>query len=346
MAKFVQFGDLHLETPINRKYFEKEEYENGLRALEKIINFCISDNTDFLFITGDLFDGKHSSEEMIKSVLFQLKRLTNTEVFISPGNHDCISLGLYDEFDCDNIHVFKDFGFYEREMDENNKIRIYGAGFREQYQRESLIPNSINIDSNFTNILVIHGENIKTSNYNPVSEGLSLFDYVALGHIHKMEIVNQPNLQYAYSGCPIGRGFDETDEKGFIKGNITNKFIKAEFMPLAFPEFKIHTINVNTLEDDEILRRVFNIGFKGKNKYRIILEGEKTSLSDIAEFIRKNLSIPNYVEILDRTITVKNNFVKSPVIAAFLEKAEALDDEIKEEVIRMGLKVLNGRSSL
>ncbi len=62
-----------------------------------------------------------------------------------------------------------------------------------------------------------------------------LFDYVALGHIHKIYYNREENQRIVYPGSTIARGFDEIRRKhGMIVGNLEKKVkIKLEFISLA-----------------------------------------------------------------------------------------------------------------
>ena len=49
------------------------------------------------------------------------------------------------------------------------------------------------------------------------------FDYVALGHIHKLDYNTEENQRIIYPGSTISMGFDELGKHGFIVGELKKK---------------------------------------------------------------------------------------------------------------------------
>ena len=96
------------------------------------------------------------------------------------------------------------------------------------------------VDGTKINLCVVHGEVVSEggeSNYHGITPGIlagSQMDYVALGHIHKRtELQTIGGTTYAYSGCPDGRGFDETGEKGVYLGEIRKGAVDLHFRKMS-----------------------------------------------------------------------------------------------------------------
>ncbi len=175
-------------------------------------------------------------------------------------------------------------------------------------------------------------------------------DYLALGHIHN-NIIDKLDERgiYAYSGCLEGRGYDEAGEKGFYVLDIDNNKINASFIKnskriihsisldisheLTFSGVKdLIDLNVKEIDNFDIVRieligdnqidedlkelenyySFFNISIKDNTKRKINYRDYEFDLSLRGEFVR----------------TVMNN--------------KAYDEDLKAEIIYLGLKAING----
>ena len=58
---------------------------------------------------------------------------------------------------------------------------------------------------------------------------------------------------WAYPGCPEGRGFDETGEKGALLVTLDSSGAEAEFVPLAMRRYEILTADM-TGDDPAAMR--------------------------------------------------------------------------------------------
>ncbi|NLA87229.1 MAG: DNA repair exonuclease, partial [Clostridiales bacterium] len=96
-------------------------------------------------------------------------------------------------------------------------------------------------------IMVMHGD-MAGDVYNQIREteiAASNLDYLALGHIHSFSGIRQAGkTTYAYPGCPEGRGFDETGEKGVVVGAVTKTGCDLRFVPLGGRQYKILTVDL------------------------------------------------------------------------------------------------------
>ena len=68
----------------------------------------------------------------------------------------------------------------------------------------------------------------------------SRLDYLALGHIHKAGMFHAGGTICAWPGCPMGRGFDETGERGVYVTRLGDGY-DVRFVPL-------HTLRFHELE--------------------------------------------------------------------------------------------------
>ena len=70
------------------------------------------------------------------------------------------------------------------------------------------------------------------------------FDYVALGHIHKLDYNQEENQNIVYPGSPVSLGFDELEKHGMIVGDIEKEkptnIIETAYLKLCSEDFEEH----------------------------------------------------------------------------------------------------------
>ena len=69
--------------------------------------------------------------------------------------------------------------------------------------------------------------------YNPMNRNKLKqldFDYIALGHIHKLDYNTEENQRIVYPGSTISMGFDELGKHGFIIGEVEKEKIDLAFI--------------------------------------------------------------------------------------------------------------------
>lgn len=363
--KVLHCADLHFDTPFKELSKEVSDVSKNelLEVFKNIIDLSINENIEVLLIAGDVFDNLTVNKNTLFFISDQLKRIKNIKVFISPGNHDPYNeKSFYSMINWpENVYIFKgDMEF--KEVKELNLV-VWGAGFRNSYENETLLKN-IDVDNDKINIMLLHGE-ITSGNsnneYNPIyikDIYESNIDYIALGHRHKFSGILKAGITtYAYSGCPQGRGFDEAGEKGVIVGEIYKGGTDLKFFPMYKRKYITREIDItDTNNYDEVVFKVLselNNEEIHKNFYKIILKGEIKEhfnlneklliekLKDKFYYIKiiNNTSIEVNLEELSRDYSVKGKF-----IAKIFEKLKcASDDEkaILELALKIGIQCLS-----
>ncbi len=280
---FIQAGDFHLDTYYSDPKLSKFKALEDLEAFGKICQVVLENKADFLFLTGDIFDNAGIKKETLTYISNKLFMIPETRVFISPGNHDYVGRNsAYLNFTWpSNVHIFKEF---ESVILDDKKVIITGAGFTSQNQESSLFPLGYKHLNKYQNILVMHGEIGSKGFYNPLTESvLNRFTYCALGHVHEYQFKKNSLINYAYSGSPVARNFNEEGEHGYIAGHIDDVGVTYKFVPLEGKRFRTETFDISGIETNEILKDNIISGISGeiergnlKNEdiLRIILIGE------------------------------------------------------------------------
>ena len=144
--KIAHCADLHIGSSSNTSEILKSFYN--------LIEICTNPDINILLISGDLFDSLDVSQDDLNIVKNELKNI-KIPVYISPGNHDpYISNTIHDTEWPENVHIFKSSKINFFEIPEH-ETRIYGAGFNDIYELESLFKADNNLDKNYINICVI-----------------------------------------------------------------------------------------------------------------------------------------------------------------------------------------------
>lgn len=358
-VKVLHCADLHFDTPFKELSKEVSDTSKNelLEVFKNIIDLAIDENIEVLLIAGDVFDNLTVNKNTLFFISDQIRRIKNIEVFISPGNHDPYNeKSFYSMINWpENVYIFKgDMEF--KEVKKLNLI-VWGAGFRNSYENETLL-RGINIDNDKINIMLLHGEITSTNSkneYNPIYINdiyNSNIDYIALGHRHKFSgILKEGMTTYAYSGCPQGRGFDEEGEKGVIIGEVYKGGTNLEFFPVYKRKYVTKEIDItDTNNYDEVVFKVLSDLSDEeihKNFYKIILKGELKEHFKLKEnlLIEKLKNKFYYLKIInDTSIEVnleelsKDYSIKGKFIAKIIEKLKDASDDDKE-VLKLALKI-------
>ncbi len=216
--KFVHIADVHFDMPftaLSKNGLAEQRRIDARTAFSKMINYIKENNIKYLFISGDLYEHEYVRKSTIEYINECFKQISETKIYIAPGNHDpYLKNSYYNNFEWNkNVHIFTDL-----EKIEIENINIYGYGFTDFYSKSIELPQ--NLDESKINILIMHadlnGSTLKEE-YNSILESSlqkTKFDYIALGHIHKRN--SDENGKVIYPGSLISGGFDELGKHGML----------------------------------------------------------------------------------------------------------------------------------
>ena len=364
-VKIVHTADLHFDTPFNevdekQRSINKEELKE---VFKNIINFCKEKQVDILLLAGDIFDNLTLNRETIYFLENVFNYIKETRVFISPGNHDPYNNNSFYKLIKwpENVYIFKDK--LEKVYIEELETNVWGAAFNEKYVRESLI-KGFSQNNKEINIMVIHGEISSSSEgneYNPITLKdikESGMDYIALGHRHNFSgILKEGNTFYSYSGCPQGRGFDETGDKGIIYGYVSKGAVELSFIKTCKRNYEEVYVDISNLFGyEEVIKKILDVikeEDRKNNLYKIILKGEVSEKFHIEEKVLKSKLVKDFYfcKVVDKTSIAldikelsKGYSVKSIFVKNLLKKLQEAKTDEEKDIIKMALKI--GVSSL
>ena len=253
MIKILHAADLHLNSPFGSLPPEKAVMlrDGQFDIIDRICELCVNQSVDVVLFAGDVFDDRNVCFD---SALYFRNAIAKipSRVFIAPGNHDYICENShYTSLDWpENVHIFSS---PVMERVDFNGLSVYGAGFNSKRSERGLL-SGFHAD-NPMSVGVLHGDfNSSQSFYNPIApseiEASGLL-YLALGHVHKRsEPARLGGTYYAYSGCAMGRGFDECGVKGGYMVEIADdRSVKIEFVPFGAKQYTEVQANADGCRD-------------------------------------------------------------------------------------------------
>ena len=349
--RILHTSDFHMDSPFESLSDGKAAiWRAELRQLpQKIARLAVAERADLVLLCGDLLDSdsafKETGEELIDSL-----RMIPVPVFIAPGNHDYYhEKAVYaSEKIPDNIFIFRKNSIEYYDFPEKG-FRIYGAGFIDRYSSSLMNDFHAARVSGIVNIMCLHGEvDNPQSSYNPITKDQikeSGLDYLALGHVHKASgLKNEGNTFYSYSGCPEGRGFDETGEKTVNIIDLEEGKCTLRTIPVAARKYE--QISVDISERDPLLSIQLALPDDTiKDIFRITLKGETEKSVSVHEIYKQIADLFFELHIEDRT-TLKNNIwetggentLRGSFLTKMRERYDKADNETDKEKIEMAVR--------
>ena len=287
MIKIIHGADFHLDSPFSGLSPQRSAQRRGeLRQLPgRLAALARQEQADVVLLSGDLLDGPHVFRETVQALAQALGSIS-CPVFISPGNHDAWSrASVYARGDWpENVHIFTS------QIPQGVPLpqlgcTVWGGAFLDAHQAQSPLDGLDVPEDGQVHLGCFHGDTAAQSGYGPISReeiAASGLTYLALGHIHQFGgLQREGGTFWAYPGCPEGRGFDETGEKGVLCLEAEPGHVEARFVPLCQRRYEILPVDITGVSDlAAALRDALPQDAQG-HIFRILLtgEGEKPHLA-------------------------------------------------------------------
>ncbi len=372
MIKFIHCADLHLDgafatSNTNIAQVRRSELRSTFASL---ILKAKTEHTDFMFISGDLFDGNYVSKETAALLCHEFRSIPDCEIIISPGNHDPYNdSSVYQKIKFPkNVHIFSTENIKYFDFPEKNTT-VYGYAFTSPEYAGNPLDYFEPENKSRINVMVAHADlNASTERYAKISQSSVLrtgLDYLALGHIHSFGGIQKAgDTTYAYSGCLEGRGFDETGEKGAIFGAIEksgkNAVVTAKFIPLASRKYYVETLDVSgALSTSDIAARIAELvrlrKYGNGTALKIVLTGNVSGELILSEAFLKEKFKSFFIfqtedktlpladsEKLERDPTLKGEFFR--ILKPMLNSTDEKERECAIAALRYGLCAIAGEN--
>jgi len=348
MIKLLHAADLHLDSPFSS--LPPEEAARRRQAqrdcLACLPQLCHKENCDAVLLAGDLFDTELIYTDTLEALTAALAACA-VPVFIAPGNHDAITPAspyLRDIWP-ENVHIFKTA---QIETVELPGFTVSGAAFCGG-EKPSLAGFAVPKDGRI-HIMALHGEvNSQETEYRtatPMQVAASRLHYLAMGHIHQRGArKTSTGTTYAWPGCMMGRGFDETGAKGVYLTEVDANGVSVQFRHLDVPRYEILQLPVEQVRSkipQDARQHHYRIQLTGTGPepdlaaLRRELEGYFASLQ-LEDMTQRPLPVVGAAED-----TLSGLFVKN--LQTALEQAENEAERNRIALaLELGQKILQGR---
>ena len=371
MLKVLHVADLHLDTVFSLEDLQTAELRrNELRAaFVNLMMFVRSKKVDVMLISGDLFDRIRPTRETEEVVLREFAACPDTQIFLSPGNHDPYTAeSPYARLQfSQNVHIFTEEKLTCFDLPEIN-LTVWGYAFTGTRLPYNPFATAPKLNDSRINLLVGHADVGKSASDDcpvPLSEiARSGFDYLALGHIHIASGLQREGYSYyAYPGCLEGRDFGECGPgKGALvaimqksrPGEFEIEARQVRFARRRYEILKLTFEGTETAEDviTACEKAVKEKGYGEDTLLRLVLEGQlpegvsvsKTLLQSVSRRVFY-LEVKNHTETAIDMEALKNDpTLRGAFYQSLLPLLEGTPEEkaLAQKALRYGLAALSG----
>lgn len=369
MLKLLHCGDIHLDSPFS--LLDREESlrrrDELRRTFLEMLAFARTEGVAVVLIAGDLFDHGFATAETLNLLCEAFCAMEDIRFVIAPGNHDAAVAGsayLGGKFP-ENVTIFTSETLDYVDYDDLG-LRVWGYGFTsERLERSPLAGQNLTVPGK-TAVLCAHADlGAPLSKYAPLSGAdlaASGLCYAALGHVHNPgEPQTFGSTLAAYSGCLVGRSYDECGFGGAVLVGIEDGRV-AEWrrVPLAHRQYLVEQLTVDGAASDAdviaaLTTKITAVGWGDETALRVQLTGAvepayAPNLNAIADTCRAGLW---QLELQDHTLPVwgSDYLERDPSIRGALYRTllpqmqTGTPDERSRAVaaLRLGLAALEGK---
>lgn len=341
--KFIHIADVHLGMcPESKRGFGDFRKIEIQETLFRVLLEAKKQKVDCVLIAGDLYHYPPSVEEL-QELNGYFKKIAPIKVILIGGNHDFVSEHCaYEQFYfADNVTLLKRQpidNIYFKEFDTT----IWGFSYDRQEIRERKY-DELKPSGEGYHILLAHGGDAEHIPMDYEALKWSGFDYIALGHIHKPQVIVQDFMNYAGSLEPLDR--TETGEHGYFIGEILEESQRVTFVPFSKRQYKQIQVVVEEGSLFEVEEKIIAMLEKEgrQNFYEIVLLGH-TKFSGKFQFhtLERDyfvLSIEDRTE-KDYSVEFLYKTNKDNVMGHFIEQLINSNDEFAKEALECGIEAL------
>jgi DNA repair protein SbcD/Mre11 len=347
--KFVHTADIHLGAVPDKEYSWSEVRNREIwDSFKALIQQVGDQKADLLLVAGDLFHGQPLIREL-KEVNYLFSTIPDTQVVLMAGNHDYLKKDShYLSFPWNKNVSCLWSSKCERVYLKNLDVYVYGCSYE---SREILEPryNHLRADRSKggIHILLAHGGDEKHIPIQKEALSHAGFDYIALGHLHKPQILIPGKMAYAGALEPIDR--NDTGAHGYFAGECNASGTRMQFVPFAKRSYIALTVTVTEEEtqyslESRLEKELRQLG--EEHIYQIFLEGYRSPQMEFSAVSLQTLG--NILDVLDDTCpafdfeAIKVQYEGSLIgeyITHFLKKDRTI---IENKALYYGLHALLG----
>lgn len=237
------------------------------------------------------------------------------EVYISHGNHDFLKGNRYPIEYPENVHIFETeiVNYFPYKKNNITLANIYGFSYKDRVVTVNKTVDyfPVNVSVIPYHIAMLHGS-LQTNQTHNVYAPFQLpdfersdFDYWALGHIHKREILKKEPY-VVYPGNIQGRHIKELDAKGCYEVNIKQTGVNTKFLSLAPIEFKELSLDISKCQNIYELQQVIENKLKEFKQHKFLIRLKLTSLDESHKKWEQEGRLDDLLEIINQACSGQN----------------------------------------
>jgi len=343
--KFIHTGDVHLGASPDIGFSWNEERKKEIwDSFKALIETIKQEKIDLLLIAGDFFHRQPLVREL-KEINYLFSTIPNTQVVLIAGNHDYIKPNSqYQKFAWGSNVC----GLWGDEWQAEYFLQIdtwvYGLSY---HSREIPRKRGVEVRHNHQagkHILLLHGGDESHIPFDKTELLNSEFDYIALGHIHKPQLIAENKIAFCGALEPLDR--NDVGAHGYIKGEISESGVKTEFVEAAIRSYIPIEIKVDSqMTQFELETRVTTLMMEagGHNLFTIKLLGYRNG--EILFSSQRIMALGNVVKVIDETkpdIDIERLLRqhKGSLIGDYIERFANKDKAIEKKAFYYGLNAL------
>lgn len=344
--RFIHIADVHYGmVPDKGKPWSDIRAREIKDTFREVIDIAEEKHIDLLLIAGDLFHSPPTTA-MLKEVDYMLSKLSRTKTIIIAGNHDYM----------DEDSPYSQFQFESRTvcLPSNEPTSVYiddcdcyisGYSYNAKEITEPIYDNIIPEDTKRINFLLAHGGDPKHAPMDFEKINNAGFDYIALGHIHKPQVIYENRMNYCGSLEPID--CNEEGERGYIYGEVRDGRVTTEFVRLCKRTYENIEIAVKSeYTNEEIMDNIIDAIIKrGKqNIFTIKLTGRRADIIEIdSNTLRRRYHIYDIIDEVDSDYDTYNLMINNEdnLLGRFIgEYYEKQSDEVSRKAMQYGIEAI------
>ena len=314
--RFFHISDLHLGKRVNEFSMINDQFD----ILEKIVLLAKDNRPDAVLIAGDVYDKSMPTVEAVQLLDRFLVRLNELGimVFMISGNHDSaerVAFGA-ELLKHSDIHIVQSYRGQLTPIalnDKHGKLNVWMLPYikpalvRRESEQQDIVTyteamavalSKIKIKTSERNVIVAHqfvtgaetseSEELYIGGSENVDGSLfDLFDYVALGHLHRPQHIGRETLRYC--GSPLKYSFSEANDQKSV--TLVDMGEKGDVVISELPLEPKHEMRVIRGPYNELMNRSHYRGTNTDDYVRIILtdEHEEPDARRKLEMVYRNL---------------------------------------------------------
>ncbi len=353
--RFMHIADVHLGVvPDKGKPWSKSRSKEIYSSFQRLLDTAKEEKIDLLLIAGDLFHFPPTMD-MLRELDAQFMELDHVTTVLIAGNHDYRAKGSpLDRYEFQSDTVCLGTGEAKQLVLEDLHTCVTGIS----YDRKEIVEGIYDdltpslpgkeFYADYFQILLAHGGD---SRHSPLDRNRLLrsgFDYIALGHIHKPEMIKMDQMINVGSLEPID--YTDTGERGYVIGEAertdTGWQLHTEWR--AFSSRQYVDLNIEIEPDmtnyqlqKQIQERMEAMGTE--HIYRIILRGYRNAAfqADLSSLMNRY----RIYEVLDKTqeaydLEQLEEDNADNLLGQYIRTLKGQEDALHRQALEYGVKAL------